>query len=239
MSQPPPDHRPKPVQRRSGVVTPHRARWHERLAARAIWLVALALGATIRWSVVDRCNLLGTLIKERALFAIWHNRLALCLLVYRRYVVRPGGKGRRLAALVSASRDGGLLARVLELFDVRPVRGSSSRRGAQALMELTTAAEDGFDLAVTPDGPRGPCYRVQEGVIAAAQLTGYPIIPVSYRMSPKKTLKSWDRFQVPLPFSRCEVWFAEPIHVPSDATEDDRKRLRDQLEKALIGITHD
>ena len=74
-----------------------------------------------------------------------------------------------MAALVSASGDGGLLARVLELFRVQPVRGSSSRRGPQALRELTTWARRGFDLAITPDGPRGPCYVVDEGVIAAAR----------------------------------------------------------------------
>ena len=80
--------------------------------------------------------------------------------------------------MVSASRDGGILAGILEQFGVKPVRGSSSRRGPQALLEMTTWAERGYDLAITPDGPRGPRYKVQEGVISAAQLTGLPIVPV-------------------------------------------------------------
>ena len=83
-----------------------------------------------------------------------------------------------MAALVSASKDGGFLSGILELFGVQPVRGSSSRRGPQALLELTTWAERGHDLTITPDGPRGPCYQVQDGVMSLAQLTGLPIVPV-------------------------------------------------------------
>src|SRR6185295_11123120 len=106
----------------------------------------------------------------------------------------------------------GLLARVLELNGVEPVRGSTSRRGRQALLELVTWAERGFDLAITPDGPRGPCYVVQDGVIALAQLTGLPIVPVSYHLRWRIRLKSWDRFQIPLPFGPCIAYVGEPLH---------------------------
>ena len=101
-----------------------------------------------------------------AIYCVWHNRLALCLVPYFGYVKKrnqtPG-----MAALVSASKDGAFLAGILECFGVQPVRGSSSRRGPQALLELTSWAERGYDLAITPDGPRGPRYVVQEGVIGA------------------------------------------------------------------------
>jgi len=79
--------------------------------------------------------------------------------------------------MVSASRDGGLLAAVLERFKVQPVRGSSSRRGRQALLELTTWAERRYDLAITPDGPRGPRYVVQDGIISLARLTVFRSFP--------------------------------------------------------------
>ena len=141
--------------------------------------------------------------------------------------------------MVSASRDGGLLARVLEYFGVEPVRGSSSRRGPQALRELVSWSERGYDLAITPDGPRGPCYEVQEGVISAAQLTRLPIVPVSYQLNWKIRPKSWDRFQVPLPFARCRVRIGEVLRVPRDASEAGREILRRQLEQTLRGITHD
>src|SRR5436189_6328705 len=115
-----------------------------------------------------------------------------------------------MAAMVSASKDGAFLAAILERFKVQPVRGSSSRRGRQALPELTTWAERGYDLAITPDGPRGPCYVVQHGVMSLAQVSGLPIIPFSFCADWKLRPKSWDRFQIPLPFSRCEIILEKP-----------------------------
>lgn len=132
-----------------------------------------------------------------------------------------------------------MLSRVLELFNVLPIRGSSSRRGAQAVRELVTAAGEGFDLAITPDGPRGPRYKVQEGVILAAQLTGLPLLPVSYRLGWKVTLKSWDRFQIPLPFSTVEVFLAEPIRPTRDGGVEVREQWRRELEERLKQMTHD
>jgi hypothetical protein len=122
---------------------------------------------------------------------------------------------------------------------VQPVRGSSSRRGPQALLELTTWSERGYDLAITPDGPRGPCYVVQEGIMSLAQLTGLPIMPVSYHLNWKIRVKSWDRFQVPLPFSRCDVFFEKPIRVPRGASDAEREGLRQQLERTLRAISQD
>ena len=122
---------------------------------------------------------------------------------------------------------------------MQPVRGSSSRRGPQALLELTTWAERGYDLAITPDGPRGPIYVVQEGVMSLAQLTGLPIVPVSYHVNWKIRVKSWDRFQIPLPFSHCEMIYAKPIFVPREATNAEREKLRLQLETELRAISKD
>lgn len=222
----------------SGVIVPERPKWHGRLAARLIWLAGNALTATLRWRVDDRSGLLQPGAQQRVIFAIWHNRLAVAVLLYRNLVGRRF-PGRRLAGLVSASKDGGLLARGLELFGVLPVRGSSSRRGGPALRELVSAAELGCDLAITPDGPRGPCYVVQEGAISAAQLTGLPIMPVSYRLGWKFTLRSWDRFQVPLPFSRLDVTLGEPLWIAPKADAAERERVRAELERRLRAITHD
>jgi lysophospholipid acyltransferase (LPLAT)-like uncharacterized protein len=225
--------------RKSGIVIAHRARLHERLLARLIWLLIRCVAATLRYREEDRSGLITPAhANEPVIFAIWHNRLALSMIVYERMVRRPLPE-RRLAALVSASRDGGLLARVLEVFEVEPVRGSSSRRGAQALLELTSASERGRDLAITPDGPRGPCYVVQDGVIAAAQVTGRPIVPVSCHLGWKVRLKSWDRFQVPLPFSRCEMHFGEPLIIPRDTTDGEREQLRLELERRLAALSRD
>jgi len=220
------------------VVIPQQPKWHGRLVARLIWLAAHPLAATLRWRWSDKTNLFENGNKEPVIFCLWHNRLALSLMLFRRYV-QARQPHRRLSALVSASRDGGMLARVLELFEVEPVRGSSSRRGSQAMRELVSAGERGRDLAITPDGPRGPCYVVQEGIISLAQITGLAIVPVSFYLSCKWRLKSWDRFQVPLPFARCEVQFDEPIRIPREASEAEREQLRGELEARMKAITRD
>jgi lysophospholipid acyltransferase (LPLAT)-like uncharacterized protein len=107
------------------------------------------------------------------------------------------------------------------------------------MLEMTTWAEHGYDLAITPDGPRGPRYVVQDGVMSLAQVTGLPIVPFSYNLNWKISIKSWDRFQIPLPFSRCEMNFAKPIRVPREATDAEREELRQRLETSLRGISRD
>lgn len=228
----------KPQTLATGVVIPHRAKWHQRLAARLIWLIVRCMAATIRFRLDDRSGYFSSVPKEAIIFAVWHNRLALSLTMYERYV-RRHQPDRKLACLVSASKDGGLLARVMELFRVEPVRGSSSRRGAQALRELVALGERGYDLAITPDGPRGPCYLVRDGVVATAQLTGLTIVPASYRLNWKIQLKSWDRFQIPLPFARCDITTGKVMRVPREATEAEREILRQQLEAEMRAISQD
>jgi lysophospholipid acyltransferase (LPLAT)-like uncharacterized protein len=225
--------------RKSGVVVPHKAKWYQWLAATVIYLGIRALAGTIRYRFEDRSGLFRTGVpREKVIFAIWHNRLALAGMVYRLQILRFAPE-RRLAAMVSASRDGGLLAEIMEHFGMEPVRGSTSRRGAQALVEMTTWAERGHDLALTPDGPRGPRYEVQDGVIATAQVTGLPIVPVSYHLNWKFCVKSWDRFQLPLPFARCELVFGRVVRVPRETTDAKREELRKQLQTELLAITRD
>jgi len=202
------------------------------------WVVANAmrlLAATLRYRVNGGRGP-AKLSDEPVILALWHNRLGLCMKVYKSFV-RPHHPHDHLAALISASKDGAFLATILQNFGVEPVRGSSSRRGSQALLELASWAERGYDLAVTPDGPRGPCYAVQEGVIALAQVTGLAIIPYSCQVDWKIRVKSWDRFQIPLPFSHCEMTFGEPIRVPRQATDAERAQLGEQLRAVLLAGT--
>ena len=224
--------------RTSGIVRPQPLKWHQQVAAVAIVAVIRGLALTLRTRREDRSGLLASTDGEQVIFAVWHNRLALTMPVFYRFV-RPWTPRRGLAAVVSASRDGGLVARVLELFGAQAARGSSSRRGAQALLELTTWAERGHHLAITPDGPRGPCYRVQEGVVALAQLTGLPIVPVGMFLNWKFRLRSWDRFQIPLPFARWELVFGEPIRVPRELSEAGREAVRERIERALLELSRD
>jgi len=222
----------------SGVVIPHRAGWPQRLLAALIYAVVQTVAATLRFKLDDRSGFFHGAPREQMIFALWHNRLALSAILYRRYVLCHK-RERRIAGMVSASRDGGLLSEIFARFGIEPVRGSSSRRGPQALREMVSRAEAGYDLAITPDGPRGPCYTVQEGVIATAQLTGLAIVPVSYQLNWKIQLKSWDRFQIPLPFARCRVTVGQPVRVGRDSSETEREQLRQQLETQLRAISRD
>jgi lysophospholipid acyltransferase (LPLAT)-like uncharacterized protein len=222
----------------SGVVTPIPLRWDQRAATVLLAWFIRAVTATFRFRWDDRSGRLNGPKQGPAIYCLWHNRLAFAMAAYHGYVKsRSGGAG--LVAMVSASRDGGLLAGILRSFGVQPVRGSTSRRGPQALRELTTWARRGYDIALTPDGPRGPRYKVQQGVIALAQLTELPIVPFSCEPLWKVTTNSWDKFQIPLPFSRCKMIFGEPLQVPREATESEREAFRLRLEVALRDITMD
>jgi lysophospholipid acyltransferase (LPLAT)-like uncharacterized protein len=230
--------RPAPS-KTGGVVVAHRNKWYLHTLAWLVFALIRTVSATLRYRWNDSSGYINAPVLPRpAIYCVWHNRLALSMPAYFSYVKKfsrvPG-----MAAMVSASKDGGFLTGILECFNVQPVRGSSSRRGPQALLELTTWAERGYDLAITPDGPRGPCYVVQEGVMSLAQVTGLPIVPVTYNLGWKIRVKSWDRFQIPLPFSRCEMIYAKPIFVPREATDAEREKLRLQLETELRAISRD
>jgi lysophospholipid acyltransferase (LPLAT)-like uncharacterized protein len=219
-------------------VVPNAPKWHQRLVAFLVWFLISAVAKTIRFRVDDPHGFLQRKDTGPMIFCFWHNRLSLCVKLYfqfrRQQFLTPG-----VAGLVSASRDGALLAAIFERFGVLAVRGSSSRRGAQALRELATCAERGYDMAITPDGPRGPRYFLAEGATGLAQFTGLPVLPVSYYLKWKIQLPSWDKFQIPLPFSRCEVSVGKMFRVPPGITDAEREELRQRLEAELRAITRD
>jgi lysophospholipid acyltransferase (LPLAT)-like uncharacterized protein len=225
--------------RKSGVIVPHKARWHQRAGALLVFVLLRVVMATVRCRVLRHSELLAPNAPGPVIVCFWHNRLASCIKVYETYR-KPHTSSKGMAALISASRDGAFLTGILERFGVQPVRGSSSRRGPQALLELTTWAERGYDLTITPDGPRGPRYQIQEGVMYLAQVTGLPVVPVAFNLGWKLSVKkSWDRFQIPLPFTRCEVVVGRIMRVPGEATDAERESLRQQLEADLRAITRD
>ena len=220
----------------SGPVIPRQAGFGGRVLARMIWWLTNLLVLTLRWRVNVPEGLLDEESEKPVILCIWHNRLALSLILYRKFIL-PVRPSHRLAAMVSASRDGGMLARVLELASVKPIRGSSSRRGSQALKEAVSCARDGFDLAITPDGPRGPKYTLHPGVVSIAQLSGCRIIPVSYDLSWKITLNSWDKFQVPLPFARVDFRLGEAIEVPRRLDSNVHEKTCEAVRQKLMELT--
>jgi lysophospholipid acyltransferase (LPLAT)-like uncharacterized protein len=214
------------------LVIPHTPKLFQHAIGWMVYLMERAVSASLRCRWNDRSGLADARKGLPVIFCLWHNRLGISMMVHRRF-------GRKLAALVSASKDGSLMAAVLDKFGVKQVRGSSSRRGPQALLELTTRGEMGYDLALTPDGPRGPRYVVQAGVISLAQVTGLPIVAVTCNIHQKFCIKSWDRFQIPLPLARCDFTLHEPILVPKEACPVRREELRKELEANLNASSMD
>jgi lysophospholipid acyltransferase (LPLAT)-like uncharacterized protein len=225
--------------RRSERVTPETPRWHQRSVVAMLCGLERCLTWTLRPTWDDQSYYFDPSKPSRqVIFCIWHNRLALAMWLYRAFALHHQPQ-RRLAAMVSASKDGAWMTAVLNHFRVQPVRGSTTRRGSQALLELTRLAEKGYDLAITPDGPRGPRYSVQDGILAAAQVTGLPILPVGGKVYSKWELKSWDRFQVPKPFAKVHVVIGQPIFVPRTLSSADREALRQDLSQRMRILTHD
>lgn len=197
-------------------------------------ILVMGIGGTLQWRIEDPAGLLGNTPARSCIFAFWHNRIFLLPYLFRKHW--HSRQRDRVAVLVSASKDGEKLTRVLSRFDLLCVRGSSSRRGKQALRELTELVNVGYDAGITPDGPRGPKYHCQDGVISLGQLTQAPIIPVSWDVRWKVTLKSWDGFMVPLPFGRATVRIGAPMIIPAEATDEEHERKRVELENVLRGL---
>ncbi len=143
-------------------------------------------------------------------------------------------RGRGLVGLVSKSKDGEYMARILKAFGFNFVRGSTSSGGFLSLRSLIKAARDGFSLAITPDGPKGPVFKVQPGAIYLAQKAGIPVIPCGSAYSKKKVLRNWDKYQFPLPFGRIQVVYGAPFPV---AETDDVAAKAVELENVLNALT--
>jgi len=193
-----------------------------------IALLIRSLVLTLRFRLEDPEGLLSHQPHQPKIFAFWHNRILMMPYLYERFC-----PGRRMLMLVSRSRDGEFITRIMSRFGIDGVRGSSSKGGMGALREMVRELEkkSARDIGITPDGPRGPRGRVQDGVLAIAEASGRPIIPVTTHLSRKWELPSWDRFQIPQPGSLCRVLVGPAISVPKKVEEFEA--VRRKLEKTL------
>lgn len=166
---------------------------------------------------------------------LWHNRFFVVPAVWLKMLQVE----RRVSILTSASRDGDMVANAMAVFGFDAIRGSSSRRAVAALVGLKRALEAGQDVCLTPDGPRGPRYKVQAGAIKLAEATGAPIVLVHVRFSSAWRLGTWDRFVMPKPFSRVTVTFDEPLHVSKGIDEQALENERLKIESLLVAGTDD
>jgi hypothetical protein len=164
----------------------------------------------------------------RYILCFWHSRFVLMPYCY---------PGPRIVVLSSNHRDAEALVRILRKFGIEQARGSSTSGGATGLRQILRKVEEGCDVGLTPDGPRGPRRRVQPGVIAVARFTGLPIIPVTFSATPARRLKTWDRTLLPKLFSKGLFVYGDPVSVPRDADDGVQEAKRRQLEAELDRIT--
>ncbi len=203
----------------------------------ARWLVAFGFrllqlwGRTLRYEIDDRAGIVGRPVTEDYVGALWHNRLLVFPLILRRFFPQRHG-----AALISASRDGDLLADAVQRFGYDVVRGSSSRLGASAILQLTQVLASGRDVVITPDGPRGPAYQLGPGIIFLAQKSGAPVLPINLEYSRCWRLGSWDRFIVPWPFAKVRVLINRPHRVGPTATPEEFEAERLALQNAMMAL---
>jgi lysophospholipid acyltransferase (LPLAT)-like uncharacterized protein len=166
----------------------------------------------------------------RYVFAFWHGD-CMSMTYEASRMVNPFAQ---MYMMASQSRDGELMARFLTLNNFKVVRGSSSRGGARALLEMLHALQPADFAGLAVDAPRGPRHQINKpGILYLSQRSDRPVVPVASRLDRKWVLKSWDRMEIPKPFARVEVHYGEPIVVPSDATEEQIEALRVQLEQTL------
>lgn len=207
--------------------------WKQRLAIRAADIVFYCLikliGSTVRWEVEGWENWeAASKDGQIPIYTFWHNRVFLSTYFWQR---------RRIVVMTSQSFDGEYIARFIQRFGYGAARGSSTRGGVGAIVEMVRLMRAGSPTAFTIDGPKGPRYVAKMGAVLLAKKTGYPVLP--FTITAKKfwtAKKSWDQSQIPKPFTRVRVDISPPIYIPADADEQLLETKRDELQRSLDTI---
>lgn len=207
-------------------------RWHQRILLSFLSALLLTWGRTLRFRWGDDVQRLLDEKLPPSMVILWHNRLFSAPIFFLKYF-----GDRQLAVMNSASKDGTWMSAFVGKIGIQSVRGSQKRRGAQAVREMIEVQRGGCDIAMTPDGSRGPVYKMKAGAVTIALKTGAPIILLSFNYGKAWRLKSWDRLYLPYPFSEIEVR-ADYITNPSELGED-AKEVVPLLEKRMEPLTVD
>ncbi len=192
-----------------------------------IWILGL-MRLTMRKKVIGTYD-----PNKTVLLNIWHNRLIFCTAPFSKEYIK------KTVAIISPSRDGQYIADVLKILGLDAVRGSSSKNPARAMFAAIKALKSGKNVTLTPDGPRGPKYKIKKGVIQIAGKAGVEIQPFAINASKYWELKSWDGFQIPKPFCTLTYVFAETIKVPENLSDQEIEDYVLKVENALHTISID
>lgn len=207
-----------------------RLRWHQWLVLLPLAMLARLWMLTLRFHFPPGEEAVFREASRPQVFVIWHNRFFTAAELHRRYRSR-----REVCGLISASRDGAWLSAIFRLLGLRVARGSSSRKALAAVRALLSELEAGRDVALTPDGPRGPCYEFKEGAAALALQASAPVVfvAVSHTRRNSFRLRSWDGFWIPHPFARltvrCSLLPAEELQEKAPERTEAARLLRGRL----------
>jgi lysophospholipid acyltransferase (LPLAT)-like uncharacterized protein len=213
-------------------VSEWRASWRKRAEVAIIsglgYPLISALGHTLRWRV-DGLHHLDTILASgrQPVMAFWHGRILPATYFFRR---------RGIVVITSENFDGEWIARIIERFGYGTARGSTTRGGRKAMLQLVRDMEEGRPAGFTLDGPRGPARVAQPGAIWLARATGNPVLPFHLEASSHWTARSWDRTQIPKPFSTVALVVGEPLDVPKDAPDEQLEPARQELERRLMEL---
>lgn len=185
------------------------------------------IAATLRFEIVDAAGLLT--YQGPVVYALWHEDIFVVPAAWS----KTYGHNRRAVILTSASHDGAAVARAMSFFRLGSVRGSTSRRAVAALVAMKQALRQGYDVCVTPDGPRGPRRVLQAGLVKLAQSAGVPVVPIHLYYGSEWRLNTWDRFAIPKPFSRVRVVFGSRLAVPPGLADDAFETERAHIESVM------
>jgi len=196
-----------------------------RAADLGFYLLIVAIGSTIRfetegWANFEAIEAAGKL----PIYAFWHDRIFPSTWFFR---------NRGIAVITSQSKDGEFIARFIQRLGYGAIRGSSTRGGVGALVEMIKAMRASVPTAFTVDGPKGPRYEAKPGAVLLAKKTGNPIMPFVVECKSFKTIGSWDRLQIPIPFTRAKLMIGEPIYVNADADSGEIEAKRNELQLSL------
>ncbi|MDI6827017.1 MAG: lysophospholipid acyltransferase family protein [Armatimonadota bacterium] len=181
-----------------------------RLISFLAWLFVSIIGLTTRKKIIGFENVQELIKKGRGfIMAVWHGRTLLPIYHCR---------GMGIWAITSLSRDGEIQTGIVSRFGYRIIRGSSGRGAVKAALAACKKLEDGGILAITPDGPKGPHRQVQEGIVFMARHSGCPIIPIGAAARWRKILPTWDKYAIPMPFSKCVIVYGEPVTLGENTT---------------------
>jgi len=162
--------------------------------------------------------------KKNYVVAFWHGTMLLPWYLNR---------NKYCAALISKSKDGDLLGKILKRWNYNVIRGSSSVGGDVALSIMVDYAKNNSSIAITPDGPRGPAFKLKAGAVVTAKKSGLPLVLLGVGFKNKKLLKSWDSFQVPIFFTKANAIFSDPIYIDNKLSYEDTSKMIESCELQL------